>query len=181
MTENNHIIQEVAEFYTVRSLGVLRRTEGVSFDYIPMESLQKLDAIDRVIHQQGATSPGPVGAVKRPWYKHTHQVDNLIVLHGKRIVEIYHPEHGLHSFEVTADTIQLDGTILFNGPAMLTWHRNVFHRVKSDERLGSASLNLATRDPAFDLDTNFSVYDLDIKTGAYTVIREGHLDQPAQE
>lgn len=180
MTNTHRIIQEVPGFYTVQSLGILRRTPGVSFDFVPMEHLRKLDAIDRVIHKQGATSPGPVGPVERPWYKHTHQVDNLIVLHGKRTVEVFHPDHGLHSFEVTVDTIHLDQTLLFNGPAMLTWQRNVFHRVKSDDIKGSASLNLATRDPEFNLDTNFSIYDLNLENGTHTVIREGHLDQPNQ-
>jgi hypothetical protein len=44
-----------------------------------------------------------------------------------------------------------DGTLLFAGPAILTWYRRVFHRVKSDDQVGSASLNLALRDETFDL------------------------------
>jgi len=178
MPHKDRTLQSVPGFYTVQSLGILRRTPGVSFDFIPMPLLPKIDAIDRVIHQQGAVSPGPVGSVERPWYKHAHQVDNLIVLHGKRSVDIFHPDHGGHRFDITADAIHLDGALLYDGPAMLTWHRNVFHRVKSDAQLGSASLNIATRDKEFDLDTNFSIYDLNTETGTSNVIREGHLDQP---
>ena len=54
----------------------------------------------------------------------------------------------------------------------------VFHRVISDAKLGSASLNLAVHYEGYDIRTNFSIYDLDIETGEYRVIREGHLDQP---
>lgn len=59
---------------------------------------------------------------------------------------------------------------------MLVWPRNVFHRIVSGEE-GSASLNFALRYPGFDIDTNFSVYDLDAATGRHEVIREGRLDQ----
>lgn len=178
MQKSEQIIKELPGFYTVQALGVLRRTEGVCFDYVPMELLDRIDAIDRVIHRGGATSPGPVGDIARPWYVHSAQVDNLLVLHGKRTVEIYHREHGLTRFDVTADSIHQDGKLLFDGPAMLTWHLNVFHRVQSDEALGSASLNIAVRYDGFDINTNFSVYDLNLETGASRVIREGRLDQP---
>ncbi len=176
--KHDRLIREIRGFYTVQSLGVLRRTPGVYFDFVPMELLERIDAIDRVIHVGGAVSPGPVGDVARPWYVHAAQIDNLLVLHGKRTVEVYHPDHGMIRFDVTADSIQQDGKLLFDGPAMLTWHRNVFHRVKSDDEIGSASLNIAVRNDGFDINTNFSVYDLNTKTGAYEVIREGRLDQP---
>lgn len=178
MTHSAQCIHEIPGFYTVQALGVLRRTPGVSFDFVPMNLLPRIDALDRVIHHGGAISPGSIGAVKRPWYVHSHQVDNLIVLHGQRIVDIYHPDHEIHRFEITADRILLDGKLLYDGPAMLTWHRNVFHRVQSDATLGSASLNIATRDPEFNIDTNFSIYDLNEKTGEHHVLREGRLDQP---
>lgn len=178
MVEQNRLIKSVPDFYTVRSLGVLRRTPGVYFDFVPMGQVGRIDAIDRVIHTGGAVSPGPVGSVERPWYMHTAQVDNLLVLHGTRIVDLYHSEHGLHQFRITANAIYLDGELLFEGPVILTWYHQVFHRVKSDDQFGSASLNLAQRDRNFNLDTNFSVYDLDTKTGSYTMIREGRLDQP---
>lgn len=176
--QHSHRIKEVSGFYTVQSLGVLRRTPGVHFDLVPMEMLERIDAIDRVIHTGGAVSPGPVGEVARPWYVHPAQVDNLLVLHGKRTVDIYHPDHGMTSFEVTADSIRQDGELLFDGAAMLTWHLNVFHRVKSDADLGSASLNIAIRYDGFDINTNFSIYELDTASGISRMIREGRLDQP---
>lgn len=178
MAEKHHIIKEVRGVYAVQSLRVLRRTPGVSFDAVPMKRLGRIDAVDRVIHQGGAVSPGPVGSVARPWYMHTAQVDNLLVLHGKRVVDIYHSDHGLHQFEITADRVCQDGKLLFDGPAILTWYRHVFHRVQSDHQVGSASLNFALRDESFDLDTNFSVYRLDTETGGFEVIRKGSLDQP---
>lgn len=179
MSDKNHVIKEVSGFYTVQSLGVLRRTPGVNFDFVPMDLFDRIDALDRVIHAHGAVSPGPVGDVERPWYLHTAQVDNLIVFHGKRTVEVYHRDHEMNRFEITANQIWQNGELLYDGPAMLTWHRNVFHRVKSDDEIGSASLNIAVRDEEFDIDTNFSVYRLDTETGEHDVIREGRLDQPA--
>jgi len=180
MLNDNRIIKAVPNFYTVQSLGELRRTEGVCFDYVPMGQLGTIDAIDRVLHSGGAGSPGSVGSVERPWYMHTAQIDNLLVLHGERIVDLYHADHGFCQFAVGPESIHLDGELLFDGPAMLTWYHFVFHRVKSDEQLGSASLNLARRDETFNLDTNFSIYDLDLETGAYEMIREGRLDQPGR-
>ena len=76
MLEQDRIVNCVPGFYTVQSLGVLRRTPGVCFDFVPMGLLDRIDAIDRVIHTGGAISPGPVGAVQRPWYVHPAQVDN---------------------------------------------------------------------------------------------------------
>ncbi|MDH3981884.1 MAG: hypothetical protein OES84_03175 [Kiritimatiellaceae bacterium] len=175
---NERIIQAVPGFYTIQALGVLRRTPGVSFDFVPMELLPRIDAIDRVIHKRGAISPGPVGDVLRPWYLHAYQTDNLIVLHGKRTVEIYHPAHEIHRFDITADSVHLDGELIYDGPAMLTWHTGVFHRVQSDEVVGSASLNIAQRDEEFDIDTNFSIYRMDPDTGVYEILRAGYLDQP---
>jgi hypothetical protein len=178
MAEKQQIVKEIPGFYTVQSLNVLRRTPNVFFDAVPMNLFERIDAIDRVIHLGGAVSPGPVGSEARPWYMHTAQVDNLLVLHGKRVVDIYHSDHGMHQFEVTADSVRQDGELLVDGPAMLTWYRQVFHRVQSDRELGSASLNIALRDETFDLNTNFSVYRLDTETGSFEVIRAGHLDQP---
>jgi hypothetical protein len=178
VTQANRIIQTVPGFYTVQSLGALRRTPGVYFDFVPMDLLPRIDAIDRVIHQQGAISPGAIGDVLRPWYMHRFQTDNLLVLHGKRTVEIYHPDHGIHRFEITAETLLKDGRLLGDGPALLTWHPHVFHRIQSDKQKGSASLNIAVRSDGFDPATNFSIYSLDTDTGAFDVLRDGYLDQP---
>ncbi len=174
------IFEEVAELYRVIPLKVLRRTEGVYFDNVPTEAFQHIDAFDRVIHEHGATSPGPVGDVDRPWYMHPCQEDNLIVLAGTRFIEIYTKKHGrIESFVVAPQRIEKNGEVLFDGPAMLVWPTKVFHRILSDEVMGSASLNFAVHLPDFDIRSNFNVYDLNTETGEYICIREGHLDQPA--
>ena len=156
----------------------LRRTASVAFDLLPIHALGRLDAVDRVMHGPGAFSPGSVGEVERPWYMHTHQDDHLLVLHGTRDVEIYTPAHGrVERFVAEPERIEMNGELLHDGPAALVWPRGVFHRIISRE-LGSASINLATHHEGFDLNTNFSVYDLDPETGRCECIRAGHLDQP---
>jgi len=168
----------VEGLYRIVALKALRRTPGVRFDMVKLEALLRIDALDRVIHEGGAVSPGPVDEVERPWYMHTAQDDNLLVLHGKRHVDIYTPAHGrVEHFTVTAEHVMRDGKVLHEGAAMLVWPRGVFHRIVSDPVEGSASLNLATHYDGFDIETNFSVYDLNTKTGEYRVIRKGALDQ----
>jgi hypothetical protein len=173
------ILEEVDGLYRIVALKPLRRTEGVRFDMVRLEALLRIDAIDRVIHTGGAVSPGAVGDIERPWYMHTAQDDNLLVLHGTREVDIYTPAHGkVEHFTVTADHVMRDGKVLHEGAAMLVWPRGVFHRIVSDPVEGSASLNLATHYDGFDIETNFSVYDLNTDTGEYRVIRKGSMDQP---
>lgn len=173
------ISQEIPRLYKIIPLKELRRTPGVNFDYLSNKDLPKIDGIDRVIHTTGAVSPGPVGDVARPWYMHHHQADNLMVLHGKRYVEIYTKEHGkIVKVEVTPDRILIDGELAYDGPAMLVWPVNVFHRIRSCPEVGSASINFAVRSPEFSIKTNFHIYDLNPETGEFRVIREGHLDQP---
>ncbi len=179
MKSNDHVYQEVEGLYRIISLEVLRRTPGVAFDLVPLEALSRIDGIDRVLHEGGATSPGTVGDVARPWYMHPHQDDNLLVLHGARYVDIYTPAHGkVESFVVRPQQVLRGDEVIFDGPAMLVWPRGVFHRIKSSDRWGSASLNFAVRYEGFDLRTNFNIYDLDTETGEYRIVREGHLDQP---
>jgi hypothetical protein len=171
------IIDEVAGLYRIIALAPLRKTAKVVFDCVPMDLLPRIDAIDRVIHEADATSPGAVEEVERPWYMHPSQDDNLIVLHGVRQVEIYSQAHGrVEAFTVTPHEIIRDGRTIFQGGAMLVWPCRVFHRIRSTE-IGSASLNFAVHYPGFDICTNFNVYDLDPASGRYRVIREGHLDQ----
>ena len=101
----------------------------------------------------------------------------VIVLQGVRYVEIYTKAHGrIESFIITPERIEQNNRILFDGPGLLVWPRGVFHRIKSGEN-GSASINLATHYEGIDMRTNFNIYSLDIKTGEFRVIREGHLDQ----
>lgn len=179
MSQDDLVFDEVSGLYRIIRLRVLRRTPGVCFDVVPRGALPRIDAIDRVLHDRGAVSPGPVGDVERPWYMHPHQDDNLIVLHGIRYVDIYTTAHGkVESFTVTPHEIRRGDEVVFDGPAMLVWPRGVFHRVLSCEKQGSASLNFAVHYDGFDIRTNFSVYELRPETGQYRVIREGHLDQP---
>ncbi|MBL7115478.1 MAG: hypothetical protein ISS35_06910 [Kiritimatiellae bacterium] len=176
---NGCILEDVQGLYRIVALSPLRRTPGVRFDMVSLPALARIDAIDRVIHEGAAVSPGPVGDVERPWYMHTAQDDNLLVLHGKRYVDIYTPQHGrVEHFTVTADQVIRNGTLLHDGAAMLVWPRGVFHRIVSDPEEGSASINLATHHEGFDIETNFSIYDLNVKTGDYHMIRKGSLDQP---
>jgi hypothetical protein len=173
---NQLVFREVQDFYRIIPLQQLRRTPGVSFDNVPMQFLQRINAIDRVIHAQSAVSPGPVGDVARPWYMHLSQDDNLIVLHGTRHVDIYKHEHGMQSFTVTPGQILQGKNVIFDGPAMLVWPRFVFHRITSGPQ-GSASLNFAVHYDGLDLRTNFNIYDLNLRTGEHTMIREGFRDQ----
>ncbi len=171
------ILDEVAQFWRIITLKPFRKTEGVSFDILPMKYLPKIDGVDRVVHKHGALSPGSVGDVKRPWYLHPQQEDNLLVLQGVRMVDIYSLKYRrLEHFTVEPERVFHNDKLVYEGPAMVVWPTNVFHRITSGEN-GSVSLNFAVRLPGFNIDTNFSVYDLDTKTGEYKVIREGKLDQ----
>ncbi len=173
------VFRQVEGLYRIIPLRVLRKTPGVSFDLVPTAVLPHIDGIDRVLHDGGAVSPGAVGDVARPWYMHPHQDDNLIVLYGTRFVDIYTKAHGqIESFDIAPHQIRQGEKLIYDGAAMLVWPRGVFHRIRSDERTGSASLNFAVRYDGFDIDTNFNVYDLDPATGEYRVLRAGYLDQP---
>lgn len=173
----SNIIEEVKDFYRIIKFKPFRKTAGVSFDLYPMEEISHISAMDRVVHQSSAVSPGPVGNVERPWYMHEHQADNLIVFHGQREVEIYTKEYGeIEKFLVTPDKIYKNGQLIYDGPAVLVWPRKVFHRIKSGEN-GSVSLNLAVHYDGFDIKNNFNIYDLNIKTGDHKILRKGFEDQ----
>jgi len=175
---SNFIIEEEPGLYKILELKALRRTPKVYFDVIPKENMPQIDSVDRVIHETGAISPGRIGEVERPWYMHPAQDDNLIVLQGKRFVDIYTHKHGkIESFEVTPHYVKRNGEIVFEGEAVLVWPRGVFHRIKTCDIEGSASINLATHYHGFDIRTNFNIYELHEESGKFEVIREGHLDQ----
>lgn len=177
MYDKENIIDEVEGLYRIIKLKEFRKTEGVSFDVMTRSMVPKVDAVDRVLHRGGAVSPGPVGDVDRPWYMHTSQDDNLIVLQGTRYVEVYTPAHGkIEKFVVEPNKIVHNGEVVYEGGAVLVWPVGVFHRIQSGED-GSASVNLATHYEGFDIDTNFNIYDLNTETGEYKVIREGFKDQ----
>ncbi|MDD2484433.1 MAG: hypothetical protein PHQ50_05380 [Eubacteriales bacterium] len=171
------IIEEVPGLYPIIKLDPLRKTPGVVFDTFPMDRITHIDAVDRVIHQNGALSPGSIGEVKRPWYMHFYQDDNLLVLNGSRSVDIYTKEHGkVEHFDITPNSIHKNGTLIYEGGAILVWPRYVFHRIVSGPE-GSASINLAAHYEGFNIDTNFNIYDLNTETGEYEVIRKGRDDQ----
>lgn len=173
----DYIIKEVENFYKVIKLKEFRKTEGVTFDIMIDSMIPKIHAIDRVLHDKGAVSPGKVGSVEEAWYMHPHQEDNLFVLHGVRHVELYQRDHGkVEKFTITPDYIEHNGEKILEGGGLITWTTDVFHRITSGEE-GSASINLATHLEGFDIDTNFNIYDLDVETGEYELLREGHEDQ----
>ena len=172
------IFEEVPGLYRIIPLNLFRKTPGVVFDNVPVKAFSKISAIDRVIHVSNAVSPGPVGEIHRPWYMHTHQDDNLVVLHGTRHADIYTSAHGkIESFIVTPDQVKKNGKVVFDGPAMVGWPRGVFHRILSMEE-GSAAINFAVHHEGIAMRTNFNIYDLDTATGKFRVIREGYIDQP---
>ena len=136
-----------------------------------------INGIDRVIHKADGVSPGPVEGVKRPWYMHTHQDDNLMVLQGERYVEIFCPkEMKMETFLITPEKVYKNDKLYCNEPAMVVWPAGIFHRIMSGPT-GSISVNFATRKPGFDLKNNFDIYDLNTDTGEYKVIRNGFKDQ----
>jgi len=181
MLNEARIIEEVPGLYKVIPLNMFRRTPGVFFDNVPTGAFENIGAIDRVIHVSRANSPGPVGDIKRPWYMHPHQDDNLIILHGTRYVELYTRKHGkIENFVVESEVIKKGDRVVFRGAAMLCWPRAVFHRVSSLDE-GSVAINFAVHHEGIDIRTNFNIYDVNIETGAFHIIREAYLDQPIKD
>ncbi len=173
------VIDLVDGLYRATGLRTYRKTAGVLFDAVPMGGFESIQAIDRVLHDRGAYSPGSVEGVERPWYMHAGQEDNLVVLAGFRDVELYR-DGRLVRFRVTPERIEKDGAVLSDRPAMLSWPTYVYHRIVSSPEKGSASINLAVRHPWFNLRTEFNIYDLNLETGRSRVAREGHLDQSGE-
>jgi hypothetical protein len=159
-------------------LNELRKTPKVDFHSIPCLLEDGISMIQRVVHGVGAQSPSIVGRDDLlPWYMHEHQEDNLLVLGGERVIDLYTQEHGkVETFRVTADKIEHNGEVIFEGPFVFGWPTRVFHRPNSPE--GSIALFFVKHTEGFDLNTEFNIYDLDVASGEYSVLREGHLDQP---
>lgn len=178
MLNRRDIIQGVA--YVI-PLNPLRDTPNVHFHDVPQELTKDLAAIDRVEHGVGAFSPIAKDRPElRAWYMHPSQEDNLLVVCGQRNIELYTVEHGrIERFEATPHFIKHEGNIVHDGPALLGWGVNVFHRVVSPG--GSISMNFARHFKGFDKKENFNIYELDEATGKYSVVRAGHLDQPVQD
>ncbi|OCC15160.1 hypothetical protein DBT_1280 [Dissulfuribacter thermophilus] len=118
------VLKEVPGLYKIILLYQFRRTPGVYFDLVPRSAFKEISAIDRVIHEAGAMSPGPVGDVESPWYMHPNQDDNLVVLYGTRHVELYTKKHGkIEYFKVSPNEIWHQSQLIYDGPALLSWPR----------------------------------------------------------
>ena len=168
----------MSNLYRLIPLRILRRTPGVSFDEIVPSDIPRINGVDRVIHSANSISPGPLDDVKRPWYMHTNQDDNLLVLQGTRYIDIYNPNNKESaSFIVTPDKVYKNDKLYYNGPAMIVWPAGIFHRIISGSE-GSISINFASRNYDFNLEDNFNIYDLDRRTGEYKVLKKGIDDQP---
>ena len=172
----------MSTLYRLIPLRKLRRTSGVKFDEIVPSDIPKIHGIDRVIHGPNSISPGPIEditpPIKRPWYMHTGQDDNLIVLQGTRYVDIYNPKtKDSASFIISPDKIYKNDKLYYDGPAMVVWPAGIFHRIISGSE-GSISMNLSTRTNEFSLDDNFNIYELDKRTGNYSLLKDGSEDQP---
>jgi hypothetical protein len=164
--------------YRIIPLRSLRRTTGVKFDEMVPSDIPKIHGIDRVIHGPNSISPGPVENVKRPWYMHPGQDDNLMVLQGTRYVDIFsHTSFEKASFIITPDQVYKNDKLYYNGPAMVVWPAGVYHRIISGEE-GSISVNFASRTKNFNLETNFNIYSLNTYTGDSILIKDGSEDQP---
>ena len=168
--------------YRLIPLRVLRRTSGVKFDEIVPSDLPLISGIDRVIHKPNSISPGPledvIPPVKRPWYMHPSQHDNLMVLQGTRYIDVFNPNtKEKASFIISPDKVYKNEKLYYDGPAMIVWPAGIFHRIISGDQ-GSISINMSTRTKNFNLNDNFNIYDLNVYSGEYTILKEGIEDQP---
>ena len=168
--------------YRIIPLRILRRTKGVKFDEMVPSDIPKISGIDRVIHGANSISPGPVEdapiPVKRPWYMHPGQDDNLLVLQGTRYIDIFDPKTSVKaSFIVTPEKVYKNDKLYYDGPAMVVWPAGIFHRIISGIE-GSISVNFSSRTKDFDIKDNFNIYNLCTNTGDYQLLRDGIEDQP---
>lgn len=168
----------MSSLYRIIPLRILRRTTGVKFDEMVPSDIPKIDGVDRVIHGANSISPGPVNNINRPWYMHTGQDDNLMVLQGTRYVDIFEPKSKQKaSFIITPEKVFKNDKLYYDGPAMIVWPSGVFHRIISGDE-GSISVNFATRNKNFNIKDNFNIYSLDTDTGHYELLKDGSEDQP---
>ncbi len=172
------IIINIENFYHITGFTPFRQTPGVLFESMDTSFIDRISVVDRVRHESGAVSPGPIDEVERPWYMHPYQSDNLLVVHGKRTVDLFNPvTKELVRIESTHNEVKVNGTVVCNTSAVVGWSQGIFHRIVSDPKQGSDSLNFATHYDGFDIDTNFNIYDVNLETGDYREIRRGKLDQ----
>ena len=130
----------MSSLYRIIPLRILRRTTGVKFDEMVPSDIPKIDGVDRVIHGANSISPGPVNNINRPWYMHTGQDDNLMVLQGTRYVDIFEPKSKQKaSFIITPEKVFKNDKLYYDGPAMIVWPSGIFHRIISGDE-GSISI-----------------------------------------
>lgn len=173
--EKDSIVKSEEWVWYIIPIKKLRETTSVEFDAFPL--FREINGIDIVRHEPGARSPSLPNGDTDVWYMHPGQEDNLITLCWNRFVELYNPNTKvIEVFEISHEEIKLNGKIIHEWPAILGWYVDIFHRNHSPE--WSVSQNFAVRDEKFNLDTEFSIYKLDIKSWEFSVSREGKLDQP---
>lgn len=173
----DHIIKKEEWLYHIIPIQKLRQTSKVDFDAMPF--FREINWIDIVTHQFDAHSPALPCWDNDVWYMHPWQEDNLITLSGNRYVELYNPNtKEIEKFEISHDCIKLNWVLIHEWAGILWWSENVFHRNYSAE--GSVSMNFAVRDEKFDIDSEFNIYKLDIKTWEYKVARVWKEDQPTK-
>ena len=173
--ETDSIIASEPGVWYIRNNEKLRETTSVEFDAFPL--FREINGIDIVTHEPGARSPSLPNGDYDVWYMHPGQEDNLITLCGDRIVELYNPNtNKIETFEISHKRISHNWKVIHEWPAILGWNIDIFHRNHSPK--WSVSQNFAVRDDKFNIDTEFSIYKLNIDTGEYKVARVWKEDQP---
>jgi len=106
--------------YRIIPLRILRRTRGVKFDEMVPSDIPRISGIDRVIHGPNSISPGPIEdctpPVKRPWYMHPGQDDNLLVLQGTRYIDIFDPKTLTKASGLTSTNLNLLSVLIYLYP-----------------------------------------------------------------
>jgi hypothetical protein len=175
LSEKKEIIKSEPWIWYIIPIQKLRETNNVEFDAFPL--FPEINGIDIVTHEKWAYSPTLPSWDNDVWYMHPWQEDNLITLCWNRVVELYNKNtKKIETFELSHKKIKLNWNILYEGPAILWWNIWIFHRNHSPK--GSVSQNFAVRNKKFNLDTEFNIYKLDVKTWEYEVARIWKKDQP---
>ena len=105
-------------------------------------------------------------------------MDPIVFLQGTRYIDIFCPKKRERAtFVITPDKVYKNDKLYYDGPAMVVWPAGIFHRIITGEE-GSISVNFASRTKNFDLSTNFNIYDLNVYSGEYRLLRDGSEDQP---
>jgi hypothetical protein len=177
MKNNRQIVYEGMCY--IIPLSKLRETPKAKFYFVPNFVEEGISTVQRVSHEPGAMSPSIEGEDSQPWYMHPHQEDNMMVMAGERIIDLYTKEHGVQTFEATPDKLTHNGKLLIEEAYVFGWYTEVFHRPNSPN--GSEAIFMTHHTEGFDFNMEFNIYSLDLETGDYSVARAGHLDQELPE